>query len=268
MNTPARAKHVPPLRLLFSPRGALRFWQRNAFIFRRIFPESVAVNFIEPVIYLLAMGFGVGAYLSTIAGMPYLTFIATGLISTAAMFGATFECTYNAYVQMYYEKAYDGVITTPLGVEEVVVGEIMWGATRSVLYGTAFLVVIVVFGTVRSPLAFFIPPLFFLSGLMFSVIAMTFTAVNPSIDYFPFYFALFITPMFMFSGIFFPLDALPGWVSVAAWLTPLSHVVSLSRALALGSFAPRHIWDLVWMVAVTAVLFPLPLVLMRRRLLK
>lgn len=255
-------------RLLFSPKGAFRFWQRNAFIFRRIFPESIAVNFLEPVIYLLAMGFGLGAYLSSIGGLPYLVFVATGLVSTAAMFGATFECTYNAYVQMYYEKAYDGVITTPLNVEDVVVGEILWGATRSVLYGTIFLTVITIFGVVRSPLALLIPGLFLISGLMFSVIAMTFTAVNPSIDYFTFYFALFITPMFMFSGVFFPLDALPAWVKTAAWLTPLSHVVNLSRGLALGELAPRHAWDLVWMLVVTGVLFPAPVVLMRRRLIK
>jgi lipooligosaccharide transport system permease protein len=253
---------------LFWPKGALRFWQRNVFIFRRIFPESIAVNFLEPVIYLLAMGFGVGAYLTTIGGLPYLTFVATGLISTAAMFGATFECTYNAYVQMYYEKAYDGAITTPLGVEDVVVGEILWGATRSVIYGSAFLAVIALFGAVRSPLALLVPAVFFLAGLMFSVIAMTFTAVNPSIDYFPFYFALFITPMFMFSGIFFPLDALPAWVSTATWLTPLSHVVSLCRALTLGMVEMRHVWDVLWMLVVTAALFPLPVVLMRRRLLR
>lgn len=253
---------------LFSPKGAYRFWQRNAFIFRRIFPESIAVNFLEPVIYLLAMGFGIGAYLSSVGELPYLVFVATGLVTTSAMFGATFECTYNAYVQMYYEKAYDGVITTPIGVEDVVVGEIFWGATRSVLYGTIFLIVITLFGTVRSPLALLMPVLFVVSGLMFSVIAMTFTAVNPSIDYFTFYFALFITPMFMFSGVFFPLDALPRWVGTLAWLTPLSHVVSLARALALGRLEPRHAWDLVWMLVVTAALFPAPIALMRLRLIK
>ncbi len=253
---------------LFSPKGAYRFWQRNAFIFRRIFPVTITTNFLEPVIYLLAMGFGIGAYLTTIGGLPYLTFVATGLVATSAMFAATFECTYNAYVQMYYEKVYDGAITTPLEIEDVVVGEILWGATRSVLYGTGFLLVIALFGTVRSPLALLVPPLFFLSGLMFSVVAMTFTAVNPNIDFFTFYFALFITPMFMFSGIFFPLDALPAWVSTATWLTPLSHVVRLSRALTLGTLEVRHTWDLVWMLVVTAAMFPLPVVLMRRRLIK
>jgi len=253
---------------LFSAKGAYRFWQRNAYIFRRIFLESLAVTFLEPVIYLLAMGLGLGAYISKIGGLPYLVFVATGLVSTSAMFGATFECTYNAYVQMYYEKAYDGVITTPLTVEDVVVGEILWGATRSALFGTAFLIVITLFGVVRSPLALLIPLLFVASGLMFSVIAMTFTAVNPSIDYFTFYFALFITPMFMFSGTFFPLDALPSWVTTAAWMTPLSHVVALSRALALGILTDRHLWDLVWIVVVTVVLFPAPVILMRRRLVK
>jgi lipooligosaccharide transport system permease protein len=253
---------------LFWPRGALRFWQRNVYVFRRIFPESVAVNFLEPVIYLLAMGFGLGAYLGTVGGLPYLTFVATGLVATAAMFGATFECTYNAYVQMHYEKAYDAAITTPLNVEDVVVGEIAWGATRSVLYGTVFLAVVASFGVVRSPLALLLLPLFCLSGLMFSVIAMTFTAVNPNIDYFTFYFALFITPMFMFSGVFFPLDALPAWVRAAAWLTPLSHVVRVTRALALGEAHPGHLADVGWMLVATAALFPAPLRLMRRRLIR
>ncbi len=253
---------------LFSPKSAYRFWQRNAFIFRRIFPESVAVNFLDPVVFLLAMGLGLGAYLTTVGGLPYLVYVATGLVATSAMFAATFECTYNAYVQMYYEKAYDGVITTPISVEDVVVGEIFWGATRSVLYGTIFLIVIALFGTVRSPLALLMPLLFVVSGLMFSVIAMTFTAVNPSIDYFTFYFALFITPMFMFSGVFFPLDALPAWVSTLAWLTPLSHGVTLARALALGTLERRHAWDLVWMLTVTAALVPAPIALMRRRLIK
>jgi lipooligosaccharide transport system permease protein len=250
----------------FSPVGALRFWQRNLLIFRKVFPFTVPENFLEPVLYLLALGLGLGAYLREIQGMPYVAFVATGLAASAAMFGATFECTYNAYVQFYYDRSYDAIVTTPLSAEDVAVGEVLWGATRSALFGSAFLLVAALFGVVRSPWALALPAVFFVGGLVFSATALAFTAVTPSIDLFTYYFSLWVTPMFMFSGIFFPLDALPGWVQTAAWFTPLYHLVRATRAFALG--APAAAGDLLWLAVVAVVLLPLPAVLLRRRLLQ
>lgn len=251
----------------FSVGGALRFWQRNLLIFRKVFPYTVPENFLEPVLYLLALGLGLGAYLREIQGLPYVSFVATGLAASAAMFAATYECTYNAYVQFAYNRSYDAILTTPLSAEDVAVGEVLWGATRSVLYGSAFLAVVALFGVVQSPWAFALPAVFFAGGLVFSAMAMAFTAVTPSIDLFTYYFSLWVTPMFMFSGVFFPLEGLPGWVQVAAWFTPLYHLVRATRGFAFG--VPLSAWgDLVWLGAAAILLLPVPAVLLRRRLVQ
>jgi len=251
----------------FSLRGAVRFWQRNLLLFRKVFWFTVPENFLEPLLYLLALGLGLGAYLREVQGMPYVAFVATGLAASAAMFGATFECTYNAYVQFYYDRSYDAIVTTPLSPEDVAVGEVLWGATRSVIYGSAFVLVVALFGVVRSPWAVGLPLVFFLSGLTFSAVALAFTAVTPSIDLFTYYFSLWVTPMFMFSGIFFPLDALPGWVQTAAWFTPLYHLVRATRAFAFGVPGAAAA-DLLWLAVTAAALLPLPAVLLRRRLVQ
>lgn len=251
----------------FSLVGALRFWQRNFLVFRKVFLFTVPENFLEPVLYLLALGVGLGAYLREVQGMPYVTFVAPGLAASAAMFAATFECTYNAYVQFTYNRSYDAIVTTPLSAEDVAVGEVLWGATRSVIYGTAFVGVVALFGLVRSPWALALPAVFFFSGMVFSAVALAFTALTPSIDLFTYYFSLWVTPMFMFSGIFFPLDALPGWVQTAAWFTPLYHLVRATRAFTLGSpWAAAG--DLLWLGIVALALLPVPAVLLRRRMVQ
>ncbi len=245
--------------------GALRFWQRNLLVFRKVFAFTLPENFLEPMLYLLALGFGLGAYLREVQGVPYVAFVATGLVASAAMFGASYECTYNAYVQFTYERSYDAIITTPLSAEDLALGEVLWGASRSVLYGSAFLLVVALFGVVRSPWALALPVLFFVSGIVFSAVALAFTAVTPSIELFTYYFALWLTPMFMFSGIFFPLEGLPGWVQSLVWFTPLVHLVRATRALVFGS-PGAAVGDVVWLLVVAALVLPAPLLLLRRRL--
>ncbi len=251
----------------FSAVGAFRFWQRNLLIFRKVFFFTVPENFLEPVLYLLALGLGLGTYLREIEGLPYVAFVATGLAASAAMFGATFECTYNAYVQFSYDRSYDAIVTTPLSAEDVAVGEVLWGATRSMVYGTAFLLVVSLFGVVRSAWAVVLPLVFFVSGLVFSAVALAFTAWTPTIELFTYYFSLWVTPMFMFSGIFFPLTALPGWVEAVAWFTPLYHLVRATRAFAFGAPAAA-VGDLAWLAIAAVLLLPVPAVLLRRRLVQ
>ncbi len=248
-------------------RGALRFWQRNLLIFRRIFLTALPENFLEPVLYLVALGVGLGSYLREVEGVPYVAFVATGLAASAAMYGATFECTYNAYVQFAYDRAYEAIITTPLSAEDLAVGEVLWGATRSVIYGSAFLLVAALFGAVQSWWSLLLPLVFLAAGVVFSALGLAFTALTPSIDLFTYYFSLGITPMFMFSGIFFPLEALPDWVQRAAWLAPLYHAVRATRAFAFGD--PAAAWgDLLWLLLAAVVLLPVPALLLRRRLVQ
>jgi lipooligosaccharide transport system permease protein len=248
------------------PASAWHMWQRNASIYRKTYKFNILPNFFEPFLYLLAMGLGLGAYLAKIQGVRYLDFIAPGLVATAAMFGTTFEVTFNCFVKMQFGKIYDAVMSTPLSIEDIGLGEMLWGTTRSLIYGTVFIAIASMFGVVHSWWAVLTPLAVALTGLMFSVIGLSFTAAVPLIDYFSYYWTMFITPMFLFSGIFFPLDRLPGWVQGVAWFIPLHQAVNLMRALILTGDVGSAAAAALWMAVLTAGLFVLPLNLLHRRL--
>jgi len=179
-----------------------------------------------------------------------------------------YECTYSSFVRMYYQKAYDAMVATPLSIEDVIAGELLWGATRSTIYASSMLVVLVVFGVVALPSSFLVIPFAFLAGLLFSSIAMCFTAVSPSIDTLNYPSFLFITPMFLFSGTFFPISVLPGPVQVFAIAAlPLAQVVTVTRALTLPAISPPlFFYSLAWIAVVGTVLSLVSIRLMRRRL--
>lgn len=167
---------------------------------------------------------------------------------------------------MEYQKTYDAIIATPLSVEDVIAGEISWGATRSLLTGTIILAIAAIFQLVHSPWALLIPVLAFLEGLMFASIAILFTSFAPAIYSFNYYFTLFITPMFFFSGVFFPLSSFPEIVQTLSWIAPLTPVVHLSRALISGEFHFDLLWALALIIGLTALFLSISLVTMRRRL--
>jgi len=244
----------------------IRVWQRNRDVFFRLW-HSEAPGFVaEPIIILLAMGFGLGAYVGLIDGQKYIEFIAPGIIASYAMFSATFECTYGSFVRMEYQKTYDAIIATPLNVEDIIAGEIFWGATRSFMTGTVILVIAAAFQLVSSPWAALIPALAFLEGIMFAAIALLFTSFVPAIYSFNYFFTLFITPMFFFSGVFFPLSSFPPIVQTLSWIAPLTPVVHLTRALVSGEFHLGLLWALALIVVLAALFFAISLVTMRRRL--
>ena len=253
---------VPDVRL----RSAWRLWQRDASIYRRTYKLNILPNFFEPVFYLLAMGLGIGGYLKTIHGVDYVDFIAPGLVATAAMYGTSFEVTFNCFVKMQFGRIYEAVMSTPLSIEDIGLGELLWGTTRAAIYGIVFLGIAAAFGLVHSWLAILAPLAVVLIGMMFSVIGLAFTAVVPLIDYFTYYWTLFITPMFLFSGIFFPLDRFPDWAQTAAWFVPLHQGVELMRALMLTGDAGHAAGAALWLLVFTAALFVLPLNLLHRRL--
>jgi lipooligosaccharide transport system permease protein len=249
-----------------SPRMAYRVWRRNVRVFGKLWKGSLAPQFIDPVFYLLAMGFGLGKYLQEVNGIPYKEFVGTGLIASAVMWAASFETTWNIYFRMQETRLYDSILTTPVEVPDIVAAELWWAATRSLIYGSVFLGVVTLFGLVSSPWAVLIPLAVILGGLAFGVMGLTFTAVVGKVDYYSYYYTLFITPMFLFSGLFYPLDRLPDWVTVAAWFTPLYHLVNLTRGLALGPEFWSIVGNATWLIVLVLVLFPIPVRAMRRRL--
>ncbi|HWR90145.1 MAG TPA: ABC transporter permease [Dissulfurispiraceae bacterium] len=248
-------------------RRALRVWQRHLTVYTKLYRSSIALNFVEPVLYLSALGLGLGAFIREIDGMPYVNFIAPGIIASSSMFSAIYECTYGTYVRMTYQKTFDAILATPVNLDDLIAGELLWGATKSVLYGTVIIIVISLFGLVSSPLVILIIPVLFFSGLIFSEISVMAAAIVPGIESFNYFYTLLMTPMFLFSGIFFPLNTLPPLVSQIAFFTPLYHLVNICRAFAAGKPLSAAT-DLIWIIAVAALLSPYPFRLMRRRIIK
>jgi lipooligosaccharide transport system permease protein len=196
-----------------------------------------------------------------------MNFVAPGIIASSSMFAATYECTYGTYVRMVYQRTFDAILATPVNLDDLVAGELMWAATKSTLYGTIIIIVISLFGLVDSPLVVFIIPVLFVSGLLFAEISMIAAATVPAIESFNYFYTLLMTPMFLFSGIFFPLDTLPPMVSKIAFFTPLYHLVNVCRSFSSGAVAPA-LWDLAWITVVAAILGPYAFRLMRRRMIR
>ncbi|MFC1977322.1 ABC transporter permease [Chloroflexota bacterium] len=241
-------------------------WQRNRDVFLRLWHVEAPGFIAEPVLILLSMGLGLGAYVGLVDGQKYIEFIAPGIIASYAMYSASFECTYGTFWRMEEHKTFDAIIATPLNVEDIIAGEIFWGATRSLLTGSGILIVATAFQLVHSPWALLIPVLSFLAGIMFSSIAVLFTSLVPSFYSFNYYFTLFITPMFFFSGVFFPLSSFPRIVQTISWVIPLTPVVNIARALVWGEFHPNLLVALAIIIVLTTVFFSVSLVTMRRRI--
>jgi lipooligosaccharide transport system permease protein len=248
--------------------SAWTVWRRNLDVFLKTWKVNLVPPFIEPFLYLIALGFGLGGFVGYIGDVPYIDFIAPAIVAVSIMNSAFFECTYGSYVRMYYGKTFDAIIATPVSIEEVIAGELFWGATRSVIYTGLMLPVLILFGVVDLPSSLLLIPFAFIGGLLFACIAMCFTAVTPSIDALNYPSFLFITPMLLFSGTFFPITILPAALQAFAYaVLPLTHVVNICRGITLTTFSPFMLVNLAWIVVVTAVLFLLSVNLMKRRLI-
>ncbi len=258
-----------------------KVWRRNLDVFLKTIKVNFLPSLLEPIIYLVAFGFGLGGFIPSIAGMPYVNFIAPALVAIAIMNGSFFECTFASFVRMYFQKTFDAIVATPVSVEEVVAGELLWGATRATINTTIVLGVIATasFFTqvpiVTSPLFLLVPLIAFFGGLLFSSIAMCFTAIAPTIDFFNYPAFLFITPMLFLSGTFFPLSTLPATVQgLALVVLPLTHLVTLTRGAVTGGVEPilglsssmLVTISLLWLIAVTVFFFILAINLMKKRL--
>jgi lipooligosaccharide transport system permease protein len=256
------------------PRIAAAVWLRNLTVYRHTWYKNLLPNFFEPLLYLVGMGAGLGAYVqgSALGGESYLAFIAPGLMTAAAMNGASFEVTYNMFVKMNFGRLYDAYLATPAEVEEIVLGELLWAITRALTYGLAFLVVIgglTLAGApiLTSPWAAALPLALALTGGVFALIGQLFTSRIREIELYSYYFTLFLTPLFLFSGIFFPVSRFPHGETVA-WLTPLYHAVRLVRGLAQGPLRAEHAVDAAWLFALGALLLFLVPRVMRRRIIR
>ncbi|MCB1736969.1 MAG: ABC transporter permease [Gammaproteobacteria bacterium] len=247
-------------------RGALAVWRRNLLVWRRLLGPAILMNFGEPLIYLLGFGLGLGVFVGQVADLPYIAFLASGIVASSAMTTATFEGMYSVFTRMVPQRTYEAILATPMEIDDILAGEMLWCASKGLMSGAAILLVGAGLGVVGGWGALLALPAIFLIGLTFGGMAMIMTALADNYDFFSYYFVLLVTPMMMLCGVFFPIDGLPGWLQSAVQILPLTHAVALVRPLVVGHPADGALLHLLVLLAYASVSYYLAVVLVRRRL--
>ena len=247
----------------------LAVWLRNARVWRRFALPSLLGDFGEPFLYLLGLGYGLGRFIGDMADLPYLVYLASGVLCVTAMYAATFEGLYAAFTRLTRQDTYGAMLNTPLQVPDIVAGEVAWCATKSLIGGTALLVVAAILGAVPGGAGGILAalPVVFLTGLTFGALALLITSLAPTYDFFLYYFTMIITPMFLFSGVFYPVETLPDWLRPVVYGLPLTHAVDLVRPLVAGQSPGAVLHPVVVLMLYTVVAYQLATYFMRRRLL-
>ena len=245
-----------------------RFWPvvlRHFLVWRKLAVPSVLGNIAEPLITLVAFGYGLGSLVGSVEGIPYIAFIASGSVAASAALAATFEGLYSAYSRMAIQKTWDGILNAPVALDDIVFAEMLWAALKALFSVAAILVVVYVLGISRAPTMVLALPVLGLVGITFSCIALIFNALAKGYDFFTYYFTLVVTPMTFLSGVYFPVSQMPGWLQSFANVLPLKAAVDLVRPLVLGHLPPEPLVPLLILVGYAVVGYWLALVLTRKR---
>ncbi len=262
---------VPWLGIAVPGRRFYRVWQRNRDVFFRLWRAEVLPPTIEPFVTLLGLGLGLGGYVSLGGDLEYVQFLAPGMLMVFPMFAAMFEALFGSYFRMDQHGTYAAIYATPLRPEEIVLGDIVWAATRMAMNtGLVILILLALspwMDLIQSPWVVMTIPLGFLAGLMMSGLAIAFTSIARSLSQLSYFFSLFVLPMFWFSGGFFPTDQLPDWAAKMSAVFPLYHAVAVSRALTTGAFEWGILGNLVWLLVATPPALWLGIWAMRRRII-
>jgi lipooligosaccharide transport system permease protein len=248
-------------------RGAIAVWRRNLLVWRKLIGAAVFMNFGEPVVYLLGLGVGLGFFIQEMEGVAYLTFLATGIIASSTMQTASFEAMYSAYTRMVPQNTYEAMLSTPLTLDEILAGEMLWCATKALFSGVAILLVATLLGAVSSWQALWIVPITFLAGIAFAGPALVMCAISPGYDFFSYYQTIILTPMFILCGVFYPVESLPASLQEVVYLLPLTHLVELVRPLAYGGTIEQPLLNATVLLFYAIAGFYLAVVLARKRLL-
>lgn len=241
-------------------------WRRNSRVYLRLWKTELVAPIIEPIFTFFAFGFGVGALVgSTIDGLSYLSFVGAGVLAFTVLMRVVFETTYGAYFRMVYQSTYDAILATPVNAESLAFGEISWALTKGVIDSVFILPLLIIFGSATSlytPLAI-IPLIFgciFLGSLGLGITAKIF-----DIDNFNIFFAFFFSTLFM-CGAWFPVEILPHWLQVIAYILPTTAVIDLTRAFLNGIFSMRHIYEALYLVIISIILLEWALRSIRKRM--
>ncbi|WP_042425506.1 ABC transporter permease [Comamonas granuli] len=255
-----------------APGLSLRWWPvflRNLLVWRKLAIPSLVGNIAEPLMWLLAFGYGLGALVGQVAvegrTVPYILFLASGSVCLSTMNAASFEALYSAFSRMHVQKTWDSILNTPVALDDVVLAEMLWAAFKALFTATAILAVMLALGISHSPKLFMAWAVLACAGLMFASIALIFNALARGYDFFTYYFTLVLTPMMFLSGVFFPREQLPPGVhALSGWL-PLTHAVELVRPLFMDQWPAHPLRHGLGMALTTAATYWIALALTRRR---
>ena len=234
--------------------------------------KTACVSLVEPAFNFLAFGLGLGTLTRTVEvggeTVSYEAFVAPGILGMSILFQAFFECLYGAYIRMYYQRTFDAITATPASLDDVVVGECLWGALRGLIGCTASLIVVMAFGHGRTPAVAAVPLLAVSGGLLFGALGLCFTGIVKSIDHINYPLHFVGVPMYLFGGLFFPIEVMPEWARTLAACNPMHYLGAALRACFAGDLGPR-----VWLTALGLLAASLPILalavrLMRRRIIK
>ena len=254
-----------------APHITPRFWpvvMRNLLVWKKLLVPSLLGNIAEPLITLVAFGYGVGSLIGTVGGLPYIEYLASGSVAVSAALAATFEALYSAYSRMAVQKTWDSILNAPIALDDIVFAEMLWAAMKALFSCAAILVVIFVLGISRAPTMLLALPVLALAGITFASIALVFNAVAKGYDFFTYYFTLVVTPMTFLSGVYFPIEQMPAWLQAVAQVLPLKAAVDLVRPLVLGQIPADPLGPILILAGYACSGYYLALVLTRRRFFK
>jgi lipooligosaccharide transport system permease protein len=254
-----------------APHVTARFWpvvMRNLLVWKKLAGPSILGNIAEPLITLVAFGYGVGSLIGQIDGMPYIQYLASGSVAVSAALAATFEALYSAYSRMAVQKTWDSILNAPVALDDIVFAEMLWAAMKALFSCAAILVVIFVLGISRAPTMLLALPVLGLVGVTFASLALVFNSLAKGYDFFTYYFTLVVTPMTFLSGVYFPIAQMPHWLQTVAQVLPLKAAVDLVRPLVLGNLPADPLLPLLVLTGYACSGYYLALVLTRRRFFK
>jgi lipooligosaccharide transport system permease protein len=253
------------------PAFSLRFvpiWRRNFLVWKKLAVASVLGNIADPLITLIAFGYGLGSLLQQVEGISYIHYLASGSICMSIMMASSFEALYSAFSRMHVQRTWDALLNAPLSLDDVLLAEMLWAATKSLFSGIAILAVMFSLRIGLHLQVLLVLPLLFVIGMTFASLGLVVNALARGYDFFTYYFTLVLTPMIFLSGVYYPTTQLPNWLQVVSHFLPLSAAVQLVRPIILGGWPPAPLVNMAILIAYCIGGFYLATIMTRRRLMK
>jgi lipooligosaccharide transport system permease protein len=238
---------------------------REVLNFQTFWRSATFSAVVQPIVYLLAFGFGFGSLVKTVGGVKYIEYVGIGSVATAILFSSVFSGIFSTLLKWKYQRTYDALMAAPVAVAEIVTAEAGWIAVRAGAYGTAPLIVSFFFGLEPTWGMLLVPLIGVLTGFGFATAGILIAALVENFDNTSYVQSLLITPMFLLAGTFFPISQLPEWARVASNINPLYHCVELVRHASLG-FQTVDLWHVAALVLFAAIMWPLAAWRLQRRL--